>query len=167
VRSATFEAGDGKSMRFDGDPERGGHRGEGGRGGRPAGDGSLAVRAQTAERESLTLPGQPIFPSEHMKRSWRRAGGANDFAIKVYDGSDTARRSYETYALIGGRIDPAPAHEPREPARQEAVAKLARWPVTISYYPWRAGTRPLPIPSPSSLRDGISRALKLNYGDFA
>jgi hypothetical protein len=162
VRSATFEAGDGKSMRFRTETQSRGVTEEkvDGEADRQA-DGSLAV--------SLTLPGQPIFPSEHMKRLVEAGrAGQTSFAIKVYDGSDTGKKVYETYALIGGRIEPGAGTNLEEPARQEAVAKLARWPVTISYYPVESGDQtPAYSISFEVYENGISRALKLDYGDFA
>ena len=55
------------------------------------------------------------------------------------------------------------------PAKQDALAKSVRWPVTISYFNASIGRpRPRPIRSRSSFtRTGSAARLKLDYGDFA
>src|SRR5215211_7169360 len=108
MRTATFEAGDGRSFRFrtdsemegaaakklDGDAER---RREGG----------LAVRLKQPKPERFTFGDDPLFPSDHMKRLIAAArAGETTFSIKVFDGSDDGHKVYDTLAVIGRRLEP-------------------------------------------------------------
>lgn len=170
VRTATYEAGDGASMRFriestmeginkdnvDGDANL-------------KSDGSLAVNLKQPKREAFAAGGRTIFPTEHVKKLIEAARtGATTLSVKVYDGSDDGKKVYDTLALIGRKIDAGSTANLEEAAKQEAVANQARWPVTISYFPEGRGDRnPAYIISFDLYENGISRALKLDYGDFA
>jgi hypothetical protein len=88
--------------------------------------------------------------------------------VQVYDGSDGGKKVYDTLAVIGRRIEPGTSANLEEPARQDALAKLPRWPVSISYYTAGTGDRtPAYTISFELYENGVSRALKLDYGDFA
>jgi hypothetical protein len=170
VRTATYEAGDGKSIRFKTDSQLEGMSGDsvdGDADSKP--DGSLAIRLKRPKRETLNVLGGPIFPTEHMKRLIDAArAGQTTVAVKVYDGSDNGKKIYDTLALIGHRIDPGVGANLEEPARQGALAKLARWPMTISYFAAGSGDQtPSYTISFELYENGVSRALKLDYGDFA
>src|SRR3712207_2824942 len=90
TQTATFEAGDGLSIRFrttsstqglakggvDGDAQL-----------RP--DGSLDVKFKQPRNEVFAAGGQPVFPSEHLKRLIEAArNGQSTLSVRVYDGSD-------------------------------------------------------------------------------
>jgi hypothetical protein len=170
VRSTTFEAGDGKFLRFKTETQTRGASGDqvdGEADRRP--DGTLAVRLKQPKRENVTLPGEPVFPNEHMRRLIEAArAGQSSMAVKVYDGSDSGKKVYDTYAVVGRRIEPGAGANLEEPARQDGLAKLARWPVSISYYETETGDQtPAYTISFEVYENGISRALKLDYGDFA
>jgi hypothetical protein len=170
VRTATFETGDGKSMRFKTDSRTEDTSANSVDGEAARTDaGALAIRLRQPKPETLTLPGEAIFPTEHMKRLIAAAqSGEAKLSIKVYDGSDDGKKLYDTLALIGHRIEPGTGASLEEPARQDLLAKAARWPVSISYY--NAGTgdqMPAYTISFELYDNGISRGLKLDYGDFA
>ena len=61
------------------------------------------------------------------------ARAESTLSIKLYDGSDDGKKVYDTLAVIGRRIEPG-AGNIEEPARQDGLARLARWPMTISYF---------------------------------
>ena len=169
TQTATFEAGDGLSMRFkttsstqglvkdgvDGDAQL-----------RP--DGSLDVRFKQPRNEAFAAAGQPVFPSEHLKRLIEAGrNGQATLSVRVYDGSDDGKKIYDTLGLIGRRIEPGASANLEEAARQDALAKVARWPVTISYFGEGSGDRtPAYTVSFDLYENGISRDLKLDYGDF-
>lgn len=169
TQTATFEAGDGLSMRFkststsqglvrdgvDGDAQL-----------RP--DGSLDVRFKQPRDDTFAAEGQPVFPTEHMKRLIEAARkGEKTYAVRVYDGSDDGKKVYETLSLIGNKIEPG-AGEVEEPARHEALTKSTRWPMTVSYFEeGRADREPAYKISFELYENGVSRALKIDYGDFA
>jgi hypothetical protein len=169
VRTATFETADGRTLRFRTDS-----RMEGGTDEQIDGDasrekGSLSVRLRQPKRESVSLSGEPIFPTEHLKTVIAAAkSGRSNLAVKVYDGSDDGRKIYDTLTLIGRRIDPGARPDVEEAARKEPLASLARWPVTISYFTAGRGDQtPVYVVSFELYENGISRALRIDYGDFA
>ena len=167
LRSANSESGDGKSFRFrsdnategsgkttvDGQAER-----------RP---GSLSVRLRIPARQAVTLPGDAVFPNVQMKDIIAAAReGRRLLPMRVFDGSDNGRKVYDTLAVIGSRIEPGGAGL-EEPARQAWLAKLPRWPVSVSYFDEGKGDQPpIYVLSFDLYDNGISRALKLDYGDF-
>ena len=170
MRTATFEAGDGRSFRFrtdsemegaaakklDGDAER---RREGG----------LAVRLKQPKPERFTFGDDPLFPSDHMKRLIAAArAGETTFSIKVFDGSDDGHKVYDTLAVIGRRLEPGAEEAIEAPLRIAAMQKLARWPVTLSYFTAGRGEQtPVYTITFELYENGVSRALKLDYGEFA
>jgi hypothetical protein len=89
-------------------------------------------------------------------------------SIKIFDGTDDGRKVFDTLAVIGRRIDPGHG-EGREPAaRQENLARVPRWPVTMSYFAPGEGERtPIYTISFELYENGVSRALRLDYGDFS
>ena len=169
MRTATFETGDGRSFRFrtdsemegaaakklDGDAER---RREGG----------LAVRLKQPKPERFTFGDDPLFPSDHMKRLIAAArAGETTFSIKVFDGSDDGHKVYDTLAVIGRRLEPGPDEAIEAPLRIAAMQKLARWPVTLSYFTAGRGEQtPVYTITFELYENGVSRALKLDYGEF-
>ncbi|SCZ07709.1 cell envelope integrity EipB family protein [Microvirga guangxiensis] len=170
TQTTTFESGDGLSMRFkststaqglvrdgiDGDAQM-----------RP--DGSLDVKFKQPRNETFEAKGQPVFPTDHMKRLIDVARqGERSYSVRVYDGSGDGKKVFETLSLIGNRIEPGAGTNLEEPARQEAMAKSARWPMTISYFEEGSADRAPAYTISFELYDnGIARALKIDYGDFA
>jgi hypothetical protein len=72
--------------------------------------------------------------------------------------------------VIGKRIAPEKKADDAA-ASKDTLAGLARWPVTISYFDKKTDDQPTeqtPIYAISfeMYENGISRALKLDYGDF-
>jgi hypothetical protein len=169
VRTATFEAGDGRSMRFKSDSRTENAAATSTDGEATSAGGSLAVRLKQPRRESLSIPGETIFPTEHMKRLIAAGrAGETKVAIKLYDGSDDGKKVYDTLSLIGRRIEPGAGAPLEEPAKQDALANTPRWPVTVSYFNAGSGDQtPAYTISFDLYENGISRALKLDYGDFA
>lgn len=168
-QTATYESGDGLSMRFKNSSTTQGLLRDGVDGDaqlRP--DGSLNVQFKQPRNDTYTATGQPIFPTMHMKRLIETAQkGEHTYSVRVYDGSDDGKKVYETLSVIGNRIEPG-AGDLEEPARQEALAKVPRWPMTMSYYEeGNADRQPVYTISLELYENGISRALKIDYGDFA
>ncbi len=170
TRTATFEAGDGLSMRFKTTSSSQGRTGSGVDGdAKLTPDGALDVRFKEPRNATFAAAGQPVFPTEHLKRLIEAGRkGQSTLSVRVYDGSDDGKKIYDTLALVGRRIEPGAGKSVEEAARQESLAKLPRWPVTISYFSEGDGDRtPVYTISFELYENGISRALKLDYGDFA
>lgn len=170
LRTTTFESGDEKSFRFktesdqqggagrklDGDAER-------------AGAAGLAVQLRQPKRESVTLAGDVLFPSAHMKRLIAAArAGETTVNVKVFDGSDDGRKVYDTLGIIGRPIDLTAEQAVEPPLRNDAMSRMTRWPVTLSYFTPGDGERtPVYVISFELYENGVSRALRLDYGEFA
>ncbi|MCB5176763.1 MULTISPECIES: cell envelope integrity EipB family protein [Microvirga] len=170
TRTATYEAGDGLSMRFKSTSTMQGLTREGVDGdAKLSPDGTLDVRFKQPKDATFAADGQPIFPTEHLKRLIEAGReGRRTLAVRVYDGSDDGKKIYDTLALIGNRIEPGAGAGLEEAVRQDAVASSPRWPVTISYFTDGTGDQtPVYTISFELYENGISRALKLDYGDFA
>jgi hypothetical protein len=170
MRTTTFESGDGKTFRFktDSETEGAGTKKIDGDAERKR-DGELAVRLKQPKPERFAFGDDPVFPSDHMKRLIAAArAGETTFSMKVFDGSDDGHKVYDTLAVIGRRIEPGTSDAVEAPLRTQAMQKLARWPVTLSYFePGRGEQTPVYTIAFELYDNGVSRALKLDYGEFA
>ena len=95
--------------------------------------------------------------------------------LAVYDGSDNGEKVFQSLAVIGKKIEPDASKPEDAAANQDSLAKLARWPVTISYFDKTAEQKAEGDPGEQTpiytigfemYENGISRALRLDYGDF-
>ncbi|KAA2243949.1 cell envelope integrity EipB family protein [Salinarimonas soli] len=169
MASATFESADGRELRFrienrgdgtastvDGDAER-----------RQNGD--LQVNLRQPERDKFVANGPVIFPTAHIQTLIDAAkAGQTSLSVRVFDGSDDGRKVYDTLAVIGRRIEPGASAAVEEAARHESLTRTARWPVTLSYFSPGSGERtPVYVISFELYENGVSRALRLDYGEFA
>lgn len=168
VRTSQFEDGEGKLFRFktqslvggrvedrvDGSAER-------------RGDGYRVTMVQP-RRERNDIPGDLVFPSEHLKRIIQAAQrGETTFSIKSFDGSDDGKTVYDTLAVIGRRIEPGTSMGLEEAARKPELDALPRWPVRISYFKSGQGeVTPSYAISFDLYENGITRQLLLDYRDF-
>ena len=137
IQTATYEAGDGRSMHFKSTSFRQGMLKDGEVDGdaKLTAQGDLNVDLKQPKRTVFGSTGETVFPTEHLKRlieAGRR--GDTTLSIRVYDGSNKGDKVYDTLGLIGRRIEPGAAlTSVEEPARQQLSAQ-ARWPITISYF---------------------------------
>jgi hypothetical protein len=166
MRSATFEDGQGKSFRFrvetkvdknpsdnvDGQAQR-------------ADDGALSIDLKQPKRAKLDIGEDVVFPTEHLKRIVAAARtGAKLLEVKVYDGSESGEKIFDTTTFIGKPIE---TEAGEKAAHLPALEGVKRWPVSISYFELgKKDDAPAYILSFDLYENGISRALKLDYGDF-
>ncbi|RVU16327.1 cell envelope integrity EipB family protein [Methylobacterium oryzihabitans] len=182
LRNTTFESGDGRAFRFRTQSDLNGQTGAPVDGNAERDDKGLEVSLRGAKRNTLAVPGEVLFPAAHMRRLIEAAqAGQSTVAVKVFDGSDDGRKVYDTLAVIGPRRPVeapkdgsapqagAPAADAVEaPLREGAMATMPRWPVTLSYFSTGEGERtPVYVLSFDLYENGISGALRLDYGDFA
>lgn len=170
LRATSFEDAEAKSFRFnsqnflddrlvenvDGNAER-----------RPEG---IAVKLTKPEQKQFSA-GSAVFPTEHMRDILVAAHeGKTLLQVTVYDGSDNGQKIYQSLTVIGRKIAPNERKPTDAAGNQSALDNLDRWPVTISYFEKaEQGGEQTPAYSISfELYDnGVSRALVLDYGDFA
>ncbi len=127
--------------------------------------GAVAVALTKPKREKLDIDRTALFPTEHLKYILAAAkAGQHILEVKVYDGSETGEKIFQTTTFIGAPITKLPV----EPAVQIPLLKdMRRWPVTISYFDVsRKDELPNYVLSFDLYENGISRALRLDYGDF-
>ena len=173
LRTTTWEEGEGKSFRFtsenymddkqisqvDGQADRA--------------KSDVAVTLNKPENKNFDA-GAVVFPTEHMRLLIEAAHeGKSLLEVAVYDGSEQGEKIYQSLSVIGKRI--APDRKPEDAAAdKDSLTGLARWPVTISYFD-KVATKsddqpgeqtPIYAISFEMYENGISRALRLDYGDF-
>ena len=174
LRSTTWEDGAAKKFRFnsenmlndrstdkvDGHAERSGE--------------AVAVSLSKPKDKTFDVPPGAVFPTEHMRRILVAAReGKTILEFPVYDGSETGEKLYNTLTVIGRAIAPGVKPPQDAAAKFPELAKLTRWPVTISYFDRqdekaeRAGEQtPVYSISFELYENGISRALVLDYTNF-
>ncbi|GGC57362.1 cell envelope integrity EipB family protein [Chelatococcus reniformis] len=169
LRSTTFEEGDGSGFKFRQETQAGARAANlvDGHAERSGGDRTV-IELSKPKRERQTVEGEVLFPSQHMKRLIEAArAGQSTFAVKVFDGSDDGRKVFDTLSIIGKRIAPGRSDGLEPAALKAGLDKIARWPVTITYFTPGEGERtPIYAISFDMFENGISGALKLDYGDF-
>ncbi|HLL27313.1 MAG TPA: cell envelope integrity EipB family protein [Xanthobacteraceae bacterium] len=171
LRSTTWEGGDAKTFRFknqnyvnrelrddvDGTADK-------------SDDGGLMVKLAKPKSPSLKLGGPILLPTEQLAKIIE-IGEAGDHLLKakVYDGSPDGKKVYDTLSVIGGPVT-GEGKDLEEAARAEALASLKRFPVTVSYFEPSDETgeqMPAYTLTFELYENGVSRALKLDYGNFA
>ena len=126
-------------------------------------DGRTTVEIKPAT-EMSALGADVLFPTEHLRKVIATAeDGGRLLEASVYDGSDTGKKVYHTLSVIGPAID-TPSSDPA--GHDQALAGMRRWPVSISYFDAGKEEQPDYVLSFDLYENGISRALKLDYGDF-
>jgi hypothetical protein len=135
---------------------------------------AVNVTLSKPAKSSVTMPLGVVFPTQHMRRIIEAArAGKTVLELPVYDGSETGRKLYSTLTVIGRPI--APGEQPVQDVtvNEPALASLTRWPVTISYFEKNekaersSEQQPVYAISFQLYENGISRALTLDYSDFA
>lgn len=130
-------------------------------------DGKLVVNATRPSKASFSLGAGVVLPTQHViKVLTQAAAGEPVLQVPVYDGSSDGRKVYDTLAVIGKARTGTDGLE--EAAKAKALVGHTRYPVTISYFERGADTTtPDYVISFDLYDNGVSRALKLDYGDFA
>jgi hypothetical protein len=166
LQSATFESGDGAAYRFkigtkiddgaaddiDGSAQKGKSA-------------QVAVELTKPRRKKLDLGGPVLFPTEHMRRILAEARAGNRILeARVYDGSGDGSKIFETMTVIGAPLAVAVTEKP---VQSDVFKNMRRWPVSISYFDsQKKDERPEYVLSFELFENGVSWALKLDYGDF-
>jgi hypothetical protein len=174
LRSTTWEDGDGKKFRFNSENLFNERRTDVVDGHADRNEQAVAVSLSKPKKAKFTVPNTAVFPTEHMRRIIAAAReGKSVLEFPVYDGSETGQKLYNTLTVIGHLIEPGEKKPDDASAKVPALAKLARWPVTISYFDKSEKKSELngeetPVYSISFelYENGISRSLILDYTDF-
>jgi len=128
-------------------------------------NGDIFVDLAKPTPQKLDLGRDILFPTQHVAKIIDSAkSSASTLQARVFDGSDTGSKIYDTLTVIGK----AGAGPSEEPANAEALKGLARWPVTISYFDAaKKDAAAEYILTFDLYENGVSGSLKLDYGAFA
>lgn len=166
MRSASFEAGDGGDYRFKIETRVDNALVEASDGkAKKAKAGRLEIDLQKPKRGHAELDGNPLFPTDHLRRIIAAArAGETLIEARVYDGTGDGEKAFDTLTLVGKQISVA---APEKPAQADGLKGLARWPVAVSYFEQgKRDGQPVYVLSFDLYENGVSRALRLDYGDF-
>lgn len=165
VNAMSYEEGNGKSMRFEVDsvgfqktPPVAGTATRGA-------DDDLRVELTKPVAKSIDFGHDVLFPTQHIERLIEAAkNGGRTMQARVYDGSDTGAKIFDTMAVIGKE-----ATKPGEDTEIAAELKgVRRWPVVVSYFNEASkDSSPEYTLSFDLYENGVSGSLKLDYGVFA
>jgi len=170
LRSSTWEDGAAKNFRFknqnfvnrelrddvDGTAER-------------TQDGSLSVRIAKSKGGPLKFGGPILLPTEQLVKILDAGEkGERLLEAKVFDGSPDGKKVYETLSVIGGELTGRDS-DVEEVARVKPLSSIKRYPVTVSYFDNTGSGERTPAYTLGFelYENGVSRALKLDYGSFA
>jgi hypothetical protein len=174
LRSTTWEDGNATKFRFNSENRVDAQRTDivNGQAARDAS--TVAINLSKPKDKKLSMPVGSVFPTEHMRRIVAAAReGKTILEFPVYDGSETGEKLYNTLTVIGRPIAPGAKPPTDAGAKVPALAKLTRWPVTISYFekqddkPEQGEQTPVYSIAFELYENGISRGLVLNYSDFS
>lgn len=134
----------------------------------------VTVSLTRPQAKTFSFPVVSVFPTDHMRRIIVAAReGKRILEFPVYDGSETGEKLYNTLTVIGHPISPGEKLPNDAAGRAPALAKLTRWPVTISYFDkkdaeaeQKSEQTPAYAISFELYENGVSRALVLDYTDF-
>ena len=174
LRSTTWEDGEAKQFRFNSENLTGDKAADEVDGRAERETTAVKVDLTKPKDKNFTIPAGAVFPTEHMRRIIAAAReGKSVLDFPVYDGSETGEKLYNTLTVIGKAIPPGAKVPDDAGAKLPALAKLTRWPVTISYFEQedektqQTGEQtPVYTISFELYENGISRALRLAYTDF-
>ena len=167
MRSATFEAGDGRDYRFKIETKIDAAKtGDIDGKAKKANDRQLSIDLAKPKRARIDFDGPTLFPTEHIRRILAAAReGETIVEAKVFDGSSDGEKVFDTMTVIGKPITAAAGEKA---VQIDPIKTMRRWPMTISYFePGKKDQQATYVLSLDLYDNGVSRALKLDYGDFA
>jgi hypothetical protein len=174
LRSTTWEDGAAKTFRFNSENLLNDHQTDVVDGHAERESNAVSVSLSKPTTKTFTEPVDAVFPTEHMRRIIEAArAGKSILEFPVYDGSETGEKLYNTLTVIGPAIPPGSNPPDDAAADIPALAKLTRWPVTISYFEHESAKKeqtgeqtPVYAIGFELYENGISRKLLLDYTDF-
>lgn len=165
MTSATFEGPKSESFRFKTQTRIGSSVVEIADGRARKREGNVEVFFEKSKKAPVTIATPTLFPTEHIQAILAAArAGEKLFKARVFDGAGEGDEAFDTLTVIGA---PATTPAPEKAAQEQALREITRWPVSVSYF--EAGKpdgEPMYVLSFDLYENGVSRALRLDYGDF-
>jgi hypothetical protein len=132
--------------------------------------GSLLVKLGKSKAGPLKFGGPILLPTEQIVKIIQAGEhGSHFLEARVFDGSPDGKKAYQTLSVIGG-VRSGDNTDVEEAARIPALSKLKRFPVTVSYFDKekeKGEQTPAYTLGFELYENGVSRALRLDYGNFA
>ncbi len=133
--------------------------------------GAVAVTLAKPQERKVDLDAAIVFPTEHIRRILQAAReGKTVLEFPLYDGSETGEKIYNSLTVIGAEIGPGARDLADAASGHVVLAKMRRWPVTVSYFDRsKSAGEQMPVYSISFelFENGVSRTLVLDYNDFS
>ena len=165
MTSATFEAPNGESFRFKSQTRIGSSIVENVDGRALKKQGSVEISYEKSKKRPVSIAAAALFPTEHLRRILAAArAGDKLLEARVFDGAGDGDKAFQTLTVIGA---PVKSPAPEKAAQEQSLKEMTRWPVSASYFDAeKPDGEPLYVLSFDLYENGVSRALRLNYGDF-
>lgn len=170
LRSETWEDGAGKSFRFQAKNYLNDDldRDTDGRADRAAD--AVKVTVTKPAKLSKAYEAKTLFPTEHLLKIIEAASSDNRLLeAAVYDGSEAGDKIYDTLTVVGKAETGVPSGAEAAAKRPE-FEKERFWPVAISYFERGKKVDGEQTPdyqmSFDLYENGVSRSLKIDYGEF-
>jgi hypothetical protein len=171
LRTSSWEEADGRSFDFLNQNFVDARQIEETKGVATRGAGTVDVRLVRPGDKTVSLaPAE--FPTRHLAAIIDAAEADRRFAeIDLYDGSEHGERTFRTSVVIGPpAVDTAADADEPAAAASALLAGRRHWPVTISYFALAAARSGDQVPEYQMsfllYDNGITRRLRLDYGDF-
>lgn len=168
-RQTSFEDGDAASFRFKSESTITGAKPEVVDGSVQRAGEQYQVKVVKPKPATTSFSSAVMFPSGQIKAIIAAAqAGQTTFGVQLFDGSDTGAKVYDTLAVIGRKLENVPGESLEPPLRRPEFEKMARWPVTISYFkPGASESTPSYRVSFDLYENGVTGAVRMHYGDFS
>lgn len=130
----------------------------------------VEVTIAKPKSKHFEIPPSFHFPNQHLAMIIDAAlRGEHFLQIDLFDGSDKGEKSYETSAVIGAVNSGVDDLGDEATAKLAGLANVRNWPVTISYFSGTPNGEQAPSYELSFIvyENGITRRMRLDYGDFA
>ena len=170
ARTQTYEEGDGASFKFSNETFIDENLSEQSRGKANRTDDGIAVALTKPSKKDFVLDKSIVFPTAQIVQIIEAAQRDQNFLqIDVYDGSEDGETVYATTVVVGAGSTSSLDIGDEVAAKEAGVSGLRHWPVTVSYFDQTGEGEQTPIYVMSFIlyENGISRHLKIDYGDFA
>lgn len=170
ARTRTYEGGDGSHFKFTNETFIDDALTEESRGQASRSKAGVAVTLSKPDKKDFVLDKGVVFPTAQIERIIDAARQNQKFLqLDVYDGTEDGETVYATTVLVGNTSYSRRDIGDEIATERAGIAGLRHWPVTVSYFDQETQGEQTPIYVMSFIlyENGISRHLKIDYGDFA
>jgi len=128
-------------------------------------EGGVDVSFEKSKKAPVNIAAPTFFPTEHLRRILTAArAGDKMLEARVFDGAGDGDKAFDTLTVIGS---PVKTPAPEKAAQDQSLGQMTRWPVAVSYFETnKRDSEPMYVLSFDLYENGVSRALRLDYGDF-